>query len=271
MKPQGRWAVFCLGSVPLMAVLGLLGFLTWNGLDVLTELSPAQFFSMTWLPFKSQFGMVSLLLGTLATTVLALIIAVPLGLGTAIYLSHFAGPRVRTFSDAAVGLLGGMPSVIIGLWGLTWIVPSLGHTLASAVLVLAVMIAPTLTLLSGAALRQVPPDLLEAARALGVSETMVVWVAMRHAGWTLIGAITLAACRGLGEAVALSMVAGNVGGLPSWLEPVATLTTTLILEFDGATGLPSQCSVRDRPGCWTDDCRCQRVGSHRPKEIMRCG
>ncbi|RMH17778.1 MAG: ABC transporter permease subunit [Acidobacteria bacterium] len=226
-----------LGLLPPIAVVALGGFMLASALTALRQVPIAELASATWSPLAGRFGLLPLILGTATSTVLALLLAVPLGLAAALYLALYAGPRTRAAADAAVALLGGMPSVVIGLWGMTWIVPATGNSLAAAVLVLALMITPTFTLLAGAALRQVPASLVEAARALGLGEDVAAALVVRHARWGILGAATLAATRGLGEAVAVSMVAGNVGNLPSLLGPVATLTTTLIVEFDGATGV----------------------------------
>lgn len=234
----GRALTAGLGILPALAVVGLGTYLVLGGAAALSEIPFSELASTTWLPLAHRFGILPLVLGTAASTALALALAVPVGLLAALYLSLHASARVRAAADSAVALLGAMPSVVLGLWGLTWIVPLAGNSLAAAALVLALMIVPTFTLLAGAALRQVPADLVEAARALGVSEDVVAGVALRHAGWGILAAATLAATRGLGEAVAVSMVAGNVGVFPpSLFEPIATLTTTLIVEFDGATGL----------------------------------
>lgn len=233
------WAVtVLLGLLPALAVVALAGYLAYHSIEAVRTISIHELLSTTWLPSNRQFGLLPLLLATLATTLLALTVAIPVGLLTALYLTLHAGHRPRAVADAAIALLGAMPSVVIGLWGMTWILPRFGNSMASAVLVLALMVTPTFTLLAGAALRQVPAEHVETARALGVSEDIVALVVARHAAWGLVGAATLAATRGLGEAVAVSMVAGNVGRLPWHLsEGISTLTTTLILELDGATGL----------------------------------
>lgn len=227
-----------LGLLPPLAVVALAGYLAYQSIAAVRAIPIHDLLSTTWLPLNRQFGLLPLLLATLVTTLLALSVAIPVGLLTALYLALYAGHRPRAVADSAVALLGSMPSVVIGLWGMTWVVPRFGNSLASAVLILAMMVAPTFTLLAGAALRQVPAEHVETARALGVSEDIVALVVARHAAWGLVGAATLAATRGLGEAVAVSMVAGNVGRLPWRLsEGISTLTTTLILELDGATGL----------------------------------
>ena len=226
-----------LGLVPPLAVLGLVVFLAMNGAAALGGVRPVELLSMTWLPLGHRFGLLPLFLGTVASTLLGLVLALPIGLAAALYLTLYAGPRMRAVADALVATLGSMPSVVLGLWGMTWIVPQVGNSLAAAALVLALMITPTFTLLAGASLRQVPADLVDAVRALGVGEDVAAGVVVRHAGWGIFGAANLAAARGLGEAVAVSMVAGNVGVFPALDGPIATLTTTLIVEFDGATGL----------------------------------
>lgn len=226
-----------LGALPPLIVIALGFFLVVSGVEALTQLSLSNLATTLWSPMQGHFGIVLLLLGTLVSTALAMLFALIIGLKTAVYLALFSGPKYRIFSDAMIGLLGSVPSVVIGLWGITWLIPIWGNSLASATIVLAMMITPTFTLLAGAALRQVPADLVETARSLGASQNIVAWVAIRHARWGIISAATLAACRGLGEAAALSMVAGNVVSWPHLDGPIATLTTTLIIEFDGAVGL----------------------------------
>ena len=145
---------------------------------------------------------------------------------------------MRAAANAAIGLLGGIPSVVIGLWAMTWVVPLFGNSWISASVVLALMIVPTINLLSGAALRLVPADLLEASRALGIERrrsSRASRFIMRAGAFS--SAVVLGTSRALGEAVAVSMVAGNVVSWPSLTRPIATLTTTLIVELDGAAGL----------------------------------
>lgn len=226
-----------LGVISPLTVLVLGVFLAGYGLETLRYISIFDFFSSAWFPSEKQFGIFPLVVGTVTCTLLALMITVPLGLSSAIYLTLYAKRRSRAIADASIALLGAIPSVIMGLWGMTWIVPIFGNSLASASLVLALMVTPTFTLLAGAALRQVPRDLLETTKALGVSETVQIAVLIRHARWGIVGAAVLAASRGLGEAIAISMVAGNVAEWPSLLGPISTLTTILIIEFDASFGL----------------------------------
>lgn len=237
---RARWfwtGAIGLGLLPVLAIIALAVFLFWNAAGAAAQIGPRALAATEWLPQQGRYGVARLLSGTLAVTGLALGLAVPIALSAAGYLSLYAGQKVRTTANAAIGLLGGMPSVVIGLWAMTWIVPLLGNSWISASLVLALMIAPTITLLSGAALRLVPADLLEASRALGVGEAIVSRIAFHHARWGILGAVVLGTSRALGEAVAVSMVAGNVVSWPNFTRPIATLTTTLIVELDSAAGL----------------------------------
>jgi phosphate transport system permease protein len=237
---RARWfwtGAIGLGVLPVLAIFALVIFLFWNAADAAAQIGPRELATTEWLPQQSQYGVARLFAGTLAVTALALCLAVPIALAAAGYLSLYARRKVRATANAAIGLLGGIPSVVIGLWGMTWIVPLFGNSWISASLVLALMIAPTITLLSGAALRLVPADLLEASRALGVGEAIVSRVAFHHARWGILGAVVLGTSRALGEAVAVSMVAGNVVSWPNLTRPIATLTTTLIVELDSAAGL----------------------------------
>lgn len=237
-KTRWFWAgAMGLGLVPILAIFALAIFLFWNAAGASVQIGLPSLAATEWSPQQGRYGVALLLAGTLAVTALALCLAVPVALFAAGYLALSARGKIRAAANAAIGLLGGIPSVVIGLWAMTWIVPLCGNSWISASVVLALMIVPTITLLSGAALRLVPADLLEASRALGMSEGIVARVAFHHARWGILGAVILGTSRALGEAVAVSMVAGNVASWPSLTRPIATLTTTLIVELDGAAGL----------------------------------
>lgn len=237
-KTRWCWAgAMGLGLVPILAIFALAIFLFWNAAGASAQIGLRELAATGWSPQQGRYGVVLLLAGTLAVTALALCLAVPVALCAAGYLALSAGGKVRAAANAAIGLLGGIPSVVIGLWAMTWVVPVFGNSWISASMALALMIVPTITLLSGAALRLVPADLLEASRALGMSEGIVARVAFHHARWGILGAVVLGTSRALGEAVAVSMVAGNVVSWPSLTRPIATLTTTLIVELDAAAGL----------------------------------
>ena len=238
----GWFVVSIVGGLGLLAVPVIMLYLLWSGADVLFGAQAHTLLSIEWRPTDGIFGLAPLVAGTLTTSFLALLLAVPLGLGAVIHLLYFSGERLQRMGEATLGILGGTPSVVFGLFGTVWLVPRLGPSLGAAALVLTMMILPTFALLTLAALRQLPRDMWTAAGALGLSREQIIWHVALKATWRPItAAASLALARGLGEALAVEMVAGNVPGIPlSLLQPVRTLTTTLVQEFEYARGAHSE-------------------------------
>lgn len=232
----GWVAVTVLGIAAALLAPVLFLFLLLEGGAFLAGPAAGTIFALEWHPLEGVFGFAPLLLGTLSTAVLGLLLAFPVGLGTAIHLRFHAGRRVRHLLETVLGILGGTPSVVFGLFGTFWIVPHLGATLVSGVLVLAIMITPTLALLSLGVLRQVPEDLLRDGARLGLRrDQSILRLALVRARPGILAAAALALARALGEALAVEMVCGNVPNLPTSLTtPVRTLTTTLVQEFEYA-------------------------------------
>lgn len=242
-EPVWGWVITAVAGISgVLAVPMIVLYLFLSGAGLFMGNQVWTFFSLEWRPGEEMFGILPLVAGTLTTSFLALLLAVPLGLGTVLHLHFFSGPRVQRMGEAALGILGGTPSVVFGLFGTVWLVPRLGPSLASGMLVLTAMVLPTFALLALAALRQIPKDLLTAGAGLGVSREQVVWHLAIKTVWPLLAAAaTLALARGLGEALAVEMVCGNVPGIPSsLLQPVRTLTTTLVQEFEYARGAHNQ-------------------------------
>lgn len=236
-----EFALGWIGAAVLGVAAALLGpalllFLLLEGGAFLLEPAARSIFALEWHPRDGVFGFAPLLLGTLTTALLGLLIALPFGLGAAIHLRFYAGRRVRQLMETVLGILGGTPSVVFGLFGTFWIVPRLGATLASGALVLALMITPTLALLSLGTLRQVPEELLRNGARLGLRrDQSILRLALVKARPGILAAAALALARALGEALAVEMVCGNVPNLPTSLTtPVRTLTTTLVQEFEYA-------------------------------------
>ncbi len=228
------WAAGLLGGLLVPTVVL---YLLWEGVAFLRG-SPAALLGTDWYPTQGDFGILPLVGGTLATSFLALLVSVPVGLGAAVALHFHAPARMRDTADAVLGVLGGTPSVVFGLFATVWFVPHLGASLASAVLVLTCMVTPTFTLLALAALRQLPRDLMEAGTTLGLKRSQVIRrLALVVARPQLAAAASFSLARCLGEALAVEMVCGNVANMPTGLSvPVRTLTTTLVQEFDYAMG-----------------------------------
>lgn len=240
--PYGWLAAGALGLACALIAPALLLFLLAQGLGFLFGVERATLLSLEWFPVEGAFGLVPLIVGSLLVSLGGLVFALPLGLGTALTLHFYARGKPRELGEVALGVLGGIPSVVFGLFGTFWFVPYLGASLISGALVLAAMLTPTLALLALAALRQLPAGLLLDGGRLGLTrEQVIVRLALRAAKPALLGAVVLALARALGEALAVEMVCGNVPGLPTGLtDPVRTLTATLVQEFEYAEGAHAQ-------------------------------
>jgi phosphate transport system permease protein len=242
-EPWLGWVVTTVaGIVGLLAVPTIVLYLAFSGGEILFGDRAFTLFSAEWRPGEEIFGLVPLVVGTMTTSILALVLAVPLGLGVVIHLVYFSSGRLQNFGEATLGILGGTPSVVFGLFGTVWLVPYMGPSLGAAMLVLAMMVLPTFALLALAALRQLPEDMWTAGAALGLRREQIIWhIALKETWPQLTAAATLALARCLGEALAVEMVAGNVAGIPtSLLQPIRTLTTTLVQEFEYARGSHSE-------------------------------
>lgn len=202
------------------------------------------FHSQGWFPLEGQFGMAPMIWASLAVTLGALVVALPVGLASALFLQFYAPPKLIPGFRLLLNLLAGVPSVVFGLWGLTRLVPLItswqppGTSLIAAILVLSLMILPTIALTSAAALAAVPKELTAASAALGLCrKTQILHVVMPAAKSGIISGAMLATARALGETMAVLMVAGNVVQTPSGLfEPVRVLTANIALEMAYAMG-----------------------------------
>lgn len=216
----------------------------------LRDIGPARFVrDPSWHPRggagTGAFNLLPMLAGTLAATAGAMMLAVPLGLAAAGYGVFYASAPVSKALRRLLELLAGVPSVVFGFWGLTTLVPLIrawqppGHSLLAGILILALMILPTIALLTESALRSVPRELTDGAAALGLTR----WAALCRVAFPAasrgVGAGILLACaRALGETMAVLMVTGNVVRAPgSVFDPVRTLTANIALELGYALPL----------------------------------
>lgn len=248
----GHWhdhlACGVLGGMTVCAVfvlLLLLGFVAKESWPSLRSGGVLAFFvDDGWYPLEQRFGMLPMILATMASTLISLWLAVPVGLACAVYARFYASQRVGMLFRALLALMAGIPSVVYGLWGLTVIAPILaqwhapGVSLLAAGLVLALMILPTIALSGAQALAAVPSALMHGAAALGLSHAATLFgVAMPAARRPIVAGIVLATARALGETMAVLMVAGNVVQMPFDLfKPVRVLTANMALEMAYATG-----------------------------------
>lgn len=196
-----------------------------------------------WHPLSGLFNLLPMIVGTALTTVGALLIAVPLGIGSAVFGCFYAPAGVAGLHRRAVELLAGIPSVVFGLWGLVVLVPLLaplggsGQSLLAATLVLSLMILPTIALTSHSALTAVPSELIAGGAALGLQRWAIALRIAVPAGRAGIKTgLLLATCRAMGETMAVLMLAGNVARMPeSIVSPIRTLTANIALEMGYAT------------------------------------
>lgn len=232
-------------ALTAVALLGLVAaYLILAGLPAIREIGLGNFLlGRTWDPAAGRFGILPLLLASLYATAGAVVIGVPVGFLTALFLARAAPPRLAGLIRPAVDLLSGVPSVVVGLVGMTVLVPLLreklslpaGDTLLAAVLVLAVMLLPPVIALSQDALAAVPPAYEEGSLALGATAAETwLHVTAPAAGRGLAAAAVLGVGRALGEATAVMMVAGNVANMPSLLSSVRLLTTGVAIEMNYA-------------------------------------
>ena len=199
-----------------------------------------QFFTLEGLyPLEQLFGLAPMLLASLLLGLGALLLALPLGLCSALFIEYYAPYVLAKSFHWLINLLAGIPSVVFGLWGLTQLVPILnkieppGASLLAGILVLALMIIPTVTLTSLAALRAQPKSIMTGAIALGMRRFSRVALIMVPAAWKgIIAGGLLALARALGETMAVIMVAGNVVQFPdNLMAPVRAMTANIALEM----------------------------------------
>ena len=202
-------------------------------------------FGTTWRPTMGGFGILPMIIGSLAVTLGAMILAIPLGIGCSVLLAEVAPHRVRQFLRPAVEILIGVPSVVYGLIGMLLIVPLVrqiggtGYSIAAGAIVLTAMILPTIISISEDSIRAVPRRYKEGALALGATHWQTIWHVLIPAARSGITAgVILGMGRAIGEAMAMIMVTGNAVQIPtSPLDPTRTLAGGIAVEINYASGL----------------------------------
>ena len=237
---------FICGMVSIAAVALITIYMVWAGLPAIIKIGPVDFLLGTeWKSTASEpsFGILPFILTSVWGMVGALIIGVPVGVLTAVFLSKLAPPKLAALVRPAVELLAGIPSVVYGLIGMIVLVPAVmkafelksGSCLLSAILVLAIMVLPNIISVSETALRAVPPEYEEASLGLGATWIETVFkVSVPAARSGIVAGIVLGAGRAVGEAMAVMMVAGNVANMPGLFKSVRFLTTAVASEMSYA-------------------------------------
>ncbi|MCL1933004.1 MAG: phosphate ABC transporter permease subunit PstC [Candidatus Azobacteroides sp.] len=200
-----------------------------------------------WMPTATpspQFGVFPLILGTLWVSIAAILIALPLGLGVAIYMSELAGERTRKLLKPTIELLAGIPSVVYGFFGLVVLVPmiqktlnlSVGETALAGSIILAIMALPTIITIAEDSMRNTPLSMREASLALGATDWQTIYrVIVPYAASGITAAVVLGVGRAIGETMAVLMVTGNAAIIPhSLFESVRTIPATIAAELGEA-------------------------------------
>lgn len=262
--PRGDTVFRFLSTAAAMAVLAVAAALALVLVDAsapaIARFGPAFAASRTWDPIHHEYGALPFVFGTLYTSLLAMLFAVPVGLGAALCLSEMAGYRLASTLGFAVEFLAAVPSVIYGLWGIFVLIPWLrahveapfsvrlgwvpfftgpayGPGILAAGVVLAIMVLPTVTSIAREVFRSVPESQRDAAYALGVTRwemiRTILWPASRMG---VLGAVVLALGRALGETMAVTMVIGNAGAIsPSLFSLGNTMSSVIANQFAEAT------------------------------------
>lgn len=236
-----------MGLVTVGCVLLITVYLIISGIPAIREIGLVKFlFGPVWDSNGTppQFGILSFILTSVYGTAGAIVLGVPIGFMTAVFLAKMAPSKLKAVVSSAVSLLAGIPSVVYGLVGMILLVPAIrvafdlpsGATLLAAIIVLAVMILPSIVSVSETALRAVPREYEEASLALGATHIETVFrVSVPAARSGIATAIVLGIGRAIGEAMAIIMVAGNVANMPGLLTPVRFLTTAIASEMSYAS------------------------------------
>ena len=233
--------------VSILAVILICVFLFANGIPGMIKIGISEFLSgQKWKPGNEIFGILPFIMGSVYVTVGALVVGVPAGLLTAIFMSKFASRKMVKIMRPAVSLLAGIPSVVYGFFGLVVLVPLVrdwfggtGSSLLTACVLLGMMILPTIITVSESALNAVPHNYYEGALALGAThERSVFHVVLPAAKSGVTAGIVLGIGRAIGEATAVMMVAGNRTTMPKGLlKGVRTLTSNIVMEMGYAVDL----------------------------------
>ena len=260
LKEGVMQVVFTLcACVSILAVALICIFLFANGVPTLFKIGPMQFLlGMTWKPGNDIFGILPMILGSIYVTAGVILVGVPIGLLTAIYMSRFASPAINRVMLPAVQLLAGIPSVVYGFFGMIVLVPAVqamvktpffktvlhvksgkGMSLFTAAVLLGIMILPTIITVSKTSLDAVPNSYYEGSLALGATHERSVFCAVLPAAKSgVLSAVILGIGRAIGETMAVVMVAGNQTWMPKGLfQGLRTMTSNIVIEMGYAADL----------------------------------
>ena len=251
LRERGMALVFLLAALVSILCVGLICvFLFANGIPAMQEIGVPDFLlGRTWKPGNDIYGIFPMIVGSVYVTGGALLLGVPIALLTGVYLAYFCPKGLYRFLKPAVELLAGIPSVVYGFFGIVVLVPFVrtisepldgkGNSIATASILLAIMILPTIIGVVEPALRAVPRSYYEGALALGATHERSVYTAVvPAAGSGILAGIVLGVGRAMGETMAVIMVAGNQARMPKGIfQGIRTLTGNIVIEMGYAAGL----------------------------------
>ena len=247
-KERFMQVLFLLSAlVSILAVALICIFLFANGIPAIREIGLWDFLSGTsWKPEQNIYGILPMIIGSIYVTAGAMLIGVPIGILTALFLVHFCPPKLYRFLKPAVDLLAGIPSIVYGFFGLMVIVPAIrnglggsGSSMLAASIVVGIMILPTIINVSESAIRAGPESYYEGSLALGAShERSVFFTVLPAAKSGVFAAVILGMGRAVGETMAVFLVAGTQTAMPgSPLQGLRTLTANIVMEMAYAADL----------------------------------
>ncbi len=232
------------GFSTILIIALIFYFLLREGLPAILDIPLRQLFGQRWYPIEGIFGLLPLLVGSLLVTVGAVVIALPLGIITAIYLGELAPPWLREILKPIIEVLAGIPSIVLGFLGWIALAPLIqrlgaptGLTAFTGALILAYMSLPTIISIAEDALYAVPKEYRDGALAIGATQWQTIWrVVVPSARSGLLIAVMLGIGRAIGETMAVMMVTGNAANIPAlrsnwFLQPVRTMTATIAAEM----------------------------------------
>lgn len=248
LKEQMMQIVFLISAcISILAVALICIFIFINGIPAMAEVGVFRFLSGSqWKPSNDIYGIFPMILGSLYVTAGAIIIGVPIGILTAVFMARFCPQKLYRIIKPSVDLLAGIPSVVYGFFGLMVIVPFIrdylggsGSSMLAASVILGIMILPTIVNVSEAAIRAVPESYYEGSLALGAThERSVFFTVVPAAKSGIMAGVILGVGRAIGETMAVVMVAGNQAVIPSGvLIGLRTLTANIVLEMGYAADL----------------------------------
>ncbi len=246
-----RWSEFVIESAIRVVGLSSIGlvllifvFLLREGLPVFAEVPPANFLDVRWYPTFGLFGLLPLILGSALVTITAIAIALPLGVATAVFVREVAPDWAREILKPLIEVLAGIPSVVLGFFGMSLVAPVVrerlgaptGLTALTGALILAYMALPTIISVAEDALDSVPKSYRDGGLAMGATQWQTIWrVVVPAARSGIVTAVMLGMGRAIGETMAVMMVTGNAARMPveldAILRPVRTMTATIAAEM----------------------------------------